>query len=53
MVHIIMTTVEGKNYSNPEKIEMRRNEKTEIFYKFVENFAKEKQKKKENQKGPE
>lgn len=41
MANVIITTHDGKVYTNPEDIKVERNENTEMFYRFLENFRDE------------
>ena len=41
MANVIITTRDGKVYTNPEDIKVERNENTEMFYRFLENFRDE------------
>lgn len=41
MANVIITTRDGKVYTNPEDIKVERNEDTEMFYRFLENFRDE------------
>lgn len=36
---ITITTHGGKVYTDPSQIKVYRNEKTEMFYRFLENFV--------------
>lgn len=41
MANVIITTHDGKVYTNPEDIKVARNENTEMFYRFLENYRDE------------
>ncbi|MET3572735.1 hypothetical protein [Enterocloster citroniae] len=47
MANVIITTYDGKVYTNPEDIKVERNENTEMFYQFLERFRDEMIRKKE------
>lgn len=36
---VTITTADGKVYTDPSKIKIPRNEKTELFYHILENFV--------------
>ena len=38
---VTITTHDGKVYTDPSKIKVTRNEKTEMFYRFLETFVPE------------
>jgi hypothetical protein len=48
MANVIITTYDGKVYTNPEDIKVERNENTEMFYRFLEQFRDERIQKQED-----
>ena len=48
MANVIITTYDGKVYTNPEDIKVERNENTEMFYRFLEQFRDERSQKQED-----
>lgn len=41
MANVIITTHDGKIYTNPEDIKVGRNENTEMLYRFLEQYRDE------------
>ena len=48
MANVIITTYDGKVYTNPEDIKVERNENTEMFYRFLEQYRDERIQKRED-----
>lgn len=48
MANVIITTYDGKVYTNPEDIKVERNENTEMFYRFLEQYRDERIQKQED-----
>ena len=48
MANVIITTYDGKVYTNPEDIKLERNENTEMFYRFLEQYRDERIQKRED-----
>ena len=48
MANVIITTYDGKTYKNPEDIKVERNENTEMFYRFLEQYRDERIQKRED-----
>lgn len=50
-VHVTITTHDGKVYTDPSKIKIPRNEHTEAFYRFLENYKPKKKPESEKAEG--